>query len=266
MPRFSANLHFLFPERPFLERFAAARAAGFSAVEFPDPYSYEAEELLARLRDERLECALLNLPMGNRAQGEMGLAALPDRVDAFRAGVAAGIAVARRLGCPRLNCLAGRQPPGADPAALRATLVENLRFAARAFAQEGLTLCLEAINTVDVPGFLLSGSQQAVDLLAEVGEPNVKVQYDCYHMRMMGEDLLPTLTRLHPFIGHIQIGDVPGRHEPGTGTISYPQLFRHLDQLGYAGWVGAEYHPSRRTEETFAWKTPAPAGAGSRES
>jgi hydroxypyruvate isomerase len=262
MPRFSANLNFLFQERPFLDRFAAARAAGFTAVEFPDPYSYDRLELAARLREHQLECVLLNLPMGKRAQGEMGLASLPDRLPEFREGVAAGIEAALQLQCPRLNCLAGRPPAGADPAELWATLIENLRFAARAFARAGLTLCVEPINTVDVPGFLLSRSQQVVDLLTEVGEPNLRLQYDCYHMRVMGDDLLPTLTRLHPLIGHIQIGDVPGRHEPGTGEVPYPALFRLLDQLGYPGWVGAEYRPSTRTEDTFSWKTRTEAGGG----
>jgi hydroxypyruvate isomerase len=257
MPRFSANLNFLFPERPFLERFAAAAAAGFQAVEFPDPYSYDRDDLDARLRQHGLLCVLLNLPMGQRAQGEMGLACLPDRRAEFRAGVATAIETALHLRCPRMNCLPGRQPAGADPRELRATLIENLRFAAGEFSRAGLRLCVEPINTVDVPGFLISGSQQAADLLAEVGAENVELQYDCYHMRVMGDDLLPALTRFSSIIGHIQIGDVPGRHEPGSGEIPYPRLFQHLDRLGYAGWVGAEYRPSRRTEETLAWKAAA---------
>jgi hydroxypyruvate isomerase len=262
MPRFSANLNFLFNEQPFLERFAAAAAAGFTAVEFPDPYSYPGEELADRLREHALDCVLLNLPMGDRRGGEMGIACLPDRRAEFRDGVAAGIEAALALSCPRLNCLAGRQPAGADPGELRATLIENLRFGARAFRKAGLRLCVEPINTVDVPGFLLSGSQQTVDLLREVGEDNLELQYDCYHMRVMGDDLLPALSRLHPLIGHIQIGDVPGRHEPGSGEIPYPLLFQHLDRLGYAGWVGAEYRPSRRTEETFTWKDAVESAPG----
>jgi hydroxypyruvate isomerase len=262
MPRFSANLNFLFNERPFLERFAAAAAAGFRAVEFPDPYSYGRHELSGRLRQHGLACVLLNLPMGDRAKGEMGIACLPDRRSQFRDSVAAGIEAALALSCPRLNCLAGRQPAGADPGELRATLIENLRLGARELGKAGLRLCVEPINTVDVPGFLLSGSQQTIDLLREVGEDNLELQYDCYHMRIMGDDLLSALSRLHPRIGHVQIGDVPGRHEPGSGEIPYPLLFQHLDRLGYAGWVGAEYRPSRRTEETFAWKAQAESAPG----
>jgi hydroxypyruvate isomerase len=259
MPRFSANLHFLFNERPFLERFAAARAAGFAAVEFPDPYSYEREALAAGLRDNRLECALMNLPMGQRAQGEMGIACLPDRVAEFREGVARAIDIARHLHCPRLNCLAGRAPAGASRAELLAVLKQNLRFAARSFAAAGLTVCLEPINSIDVPDFLLTGSQAAVDVISEVGEPNLKLQYDCYHLELMEGDLPATISRLLPVIGHVQIADVPGRHEPGTGRIPYPQLFAHLDRIGYRGWVGAEYRPSQRTEDTFAWKQAAGA-------
>jgi hydroxypyruvate isomerase len=258
MLRFSANLHFLFVERPFMERFAAAKDAGFAAVEFPDPYSHERAELAARLRENRLDCVLMNLPMGQRDRGEMGIACLPDRKEEFRAGVALAVEAARQLHCPRFNCLAGKRPEGADPALLRNTLIENLRFAARAFARAQLTLCVEPINTVDAPGFFLDRSQPTVELLREVGEPNLRLQFDCYHLHMMKEDLLDGLTRLLPVIGHIQVSDVPGRHEPGSGEIDYPRLFAHLDALGYAGWVGAEYRPSRRTEETLQWM---PAGS-----
>ncbi len=259
MPRFSANLHFLFGEYPFMERFAAANDAGFSAVEFPDPYSHDRDQLAAQLRQHGLSCVLMNLPMGRRDQGEMGIACLPDRTDEFQRGVAQAIEVGRLLGCPRFNCLAGRRPEGADPAVLRATLLQNLRHAARAFAAHGLSLTVEPINTHDTPGFLLDGSAATVDLLRELHEPNVQLQFDCYHLQRMGEDLFENVRRLLPVIGHIQIGDVPGRHEPGSGTIDYPRMFQHLDAIGYRGWVGAEYRPSRRTEETLQWM-PRPAG------
>jgi hydroxypyruvate isomerase len=253
MPRFSANLHFLFGEYPFMERFAAAKDAGFSAVEFPDPYSQDGDALAAQLSGLDLQCVLMNLPMGRRDQGEMGIACLPDRTEEFRAGVARAIEAGRRLHCPRFNCLAGRRPPGADPALLRRTLLENLRHAARAFAEHGLFLTVEPINTHDTPGFFLDGSAVAVDLIRELDERNLELQFDCYHLHRMGEELFDSARRLLPVIGHIQVSDVPGRHEPGSGVIDYPGLFAHLDAIGYRGWVGAEYHPSRRTEETLHW-------------
>jgi hydroxypyruvate isomerase len=257
VPRFSANLHFLFGEHPFLDRFAAAAQAGFSAVEFPDPYAHPLPELAARLRAHALQCVLLNLPMGDRANGEMGIACLPDRRDEFRAGLARAIEAARALDCPRLNCMAGRQPAGADPRRLRDTLVENLRLAAEACAGAGLEVTLEPLNTTDIPDIFVRGSQQAIDLIEAAGAPNLRLQFDCYHLQLMEGALESSLERLLPRIGHIQIGDVPGRHEPGTGGIPYPRIFALLDRLGYSGWVGAEYHPSQRTDLTFGWM---PAG------
>jgi hydroxypyruvate isomerase len=254
VPRFSANLGFLFTERPFLERFAAAASAGFRGVEFADPYAHPPDEIAVRLQEHGLECALFNLPMGDRAKGDMGLGCLPDRVEEFNDGLALAADIARRLGCARVNCMAGRAPEGADPTELRATLVANLKRAARALARVGVTVCLEALNTVDCPGFFVSGSQQAADLLRDVAEDNVRLQFDCYHMQVMEGDLHASLTRLFPLIGHIQFADAPGRHEPGTGDIDHDRLFAHLDALGYGGWVGAEYRPSRRTEETLGWK------------
>jgi hydroxypyruvate isomerase len=253
VPRFAANLGFLFPERPFLERFAAAAQAGFRAVEFADPYAQPGE--LARLLDAHaLECALFNLPMGDRARGDRGIACLPDRVDEFRAGVALAVDAARALRCPRVNCIAGVRPPGADGDVLRATLVANLRFAARAFAGAGLTLCLEAINERDVPGFFLCSAALAVEVIGEVGADNLRLQFDCYHMQIIEGDPAASLDRLFPLVGHVQFADAPGRHEPGTGTIPYDRLFAQLDGLGYRGWVGAEYHPSKkRTEDTLGW-------------
>jgi hydroxypyruvate isomerase len=254
MPRFSANLNFLFTEVPFLDRFAAAARAGFAAVEFPDPYSYPREEIAARLREHQLACVLFNMPMGDRDQGERGIACLPDRAAEFRDGVARAIDHARALGCPRINCMAGRLPAGADPALARATLVTNARFAARELARAGLTLCLEALSTLECPGFFLTGTQQAVDVVRDVGESNVRLQYDCYHMHVMEGDVPAALTRLLPIIGHIQFADAPGRHEPGTGELRYDEIFALLDRLGYDGWVGAEYSPSRPTPLTLGWK------------
>jgi hydroxypyruvate isomerase len=253
MPRFSANLGFLFPELPFLDRFAAAAAAGFRAVEFANPYSHDAAALAQRLRAHDLACVLLNMPMGDRGRGEMGIACLPDRTDEFRASVARAADAARALGCPSLNCMAGRQPAGADPAALRRTLVGNIRFAARQLARAGLTLNLEPLSTVEFPDIFVRGSAQAVDIIREVAEDNVRLQFDAYHMHIMEGDVPGRLAALLPLIGHVQFADVPGRHEPGTGEVDHRALFSHLDALGYTGWVGAEYRPSRRTEETLAW-------------
>lgn len=259
MPRFSANLHFLFPEHALLARFAAARAAGFTAVEFPDPYSYPLPALTARLAEHDLACVLINLPMGDPTRGDKGLACLPDRQDEFRASVARGVAAARALGCPRANCMAGVAPPGADPALVHATLVDNLRFAARAFGDAGLTLTTEALNTRDVPGFFLSGSDQAAALIAEVAEDNLRFQLDLYHMRMMGEDVLATIARHFPIIEHVQFAEVPGRHEPGPrddGGVPFHAAAAALDARGYRGFMGAEYHPrdpNKGTLATLAW-------------
>jgi hydroxypyruvate isomerase len=252
MPRFSANVGFLFGEHPLLDRFAAAAAAGFTAIELADPYGQTAE-IAARLDAHRLTCALFNMPMGDRAAGEKGIACLPDRVAAFRDGVAATADAARLLRCDRVNCMAGVAPAGVDPRALEATLVENVRFAARELRKVGVTVCLEALNTVERPGFFLSGSRQAAGLLRAIGEENVAFQLDLYHLAVMGEDLAATLERALPIVGHVQFADHPGRHEPGTGQLPLPALFAQLDRLGYRGWVGAEYAPSRRTEETLGW-------------
>jgi hydroxypyruvate isomerase len=253
VPRFSANLGFLFTEVPFLDRFAAAAAAGFHAVEFPDPHSHDLDAVAALLRQHALSCVLVNMPLGDRARGERGLACLPGRAPEFREGVARAIAAARALGCPRVNCMAGRAPAGADPRALGATLVENLKYAAQELARAELTVCLEPLSTLDTPDLFLTGTRQAVEVIRDVAEDNVRLQLDCYHMHLMEGGLAASLARLLPLVEHVQIADAPGRHEPGSGEIDYPALFAELDRLGYAGWVGAEYHPTRRTEETLGW-------------
>lgn len=251
MPRFAANLSFLFAEHDFLARFGAAARAGFRAVEFHSPYEHAGAQIAARLAAEGLECVLFNLPMGERAAGDFGIACLPGREAEFRAGVAKALDYARALACPRLNCIAGRVPAGADRARFQATLAANLGFAARECAREGVDLVVEPINTVDVPGFALASSAEAMALIAEV--EGLGLQYDLYHMAMMGEDLAAGLDRLAPAIRHVQFADAPGRHEPGTGRIDFRGLFARLDANGYRGWVSAEYRPSRRTEQTLGW-------------
>jgi len=253
MPRFAANLGFLFPERPFVERFGAAASAGFTAVEFAQPYPYEARELAELLEANGLEMVLFNLPMGDTAIGDFGLGCLPGREAEFRDGVARAIAYAGVLGNERVNCIAGKAPPGADPALLRATLLANLKYAAREFSRAGLTLLLEPLNTVDAPGFFVPRQAEGAALVAETGADNAGLQYDIYHAAMMGDDPVEGLARFAPVIRHVQFADAPGRHEPGTGTIDIAGCFARLDALGYEGWTSAEYRPSKATPETLGW-------------
>ena len=253
MLRFAANLSMLFPEAPFLDRFALAARAGFAAVECQFPYEAPAAEIRARLDDLGLAMVLHNLPAGDR-----GLACLPHRVDEFRAGVPRAIAYAHALGVRQVNCLAGIAPAGADAATLRRTLVDNLRFAARAFADDGLRLLVEPINTFDMPGFFVNRTPQAVALLDDVGEANAFVQYDAYHAQRMEGELAATLAKYLPRIAHVQVADNPGRHEPGTGEIRFEFLFAELERLGYEGWIGCEYKPAGRTDVGLDW---LPAGA-----
>lgn len=256
MPRFAANVSMLFTEAPFLERFALAAHAGFAAVECQFPYEAPAAEIRARLDAHGLAMVLHNLPAGDWAAGDRGLAALPGRVDEFRAGVPRAIAYAHALGVTQLNCLAGIAPAGADADTVHRTLVDNLRFAARALAAEGLKLLVEPINTADIPGFVVSRTAQCVALLDEVGAPNAFVQYDAYHAQRMEGELAGTLARHLPRIAHVQVADNPGRHEPGTGEIRFDFLFAELDRLGYAGWVGCEYRPAGRTDVGLDWLPP----------
>lgn len=257
MPRFAANLSTLFTEVPFLDRFALAREAGFEAVEVQFPYAWAAAEIRERLAAAHLQLVLHNLPAGDWSAGERGIACLPDRRDDFRAGVQQGIDYALALGAPQLNALAGVTPSGADEAAeaeMHATMVDNLRFAAAACAKAGIELLVEAINTHDVPGFRLSRSAQALALIDEVGASNLRLQYDVYHMQRMEGELAATIERKLARIGHIQISDNPGRHEPGSGEINFAFLFRHLQRIGYQGWIGCEYNPVGDTTLGLGWR------------
>ncbi|MCQ9376631.1 hydroxypyruvate isomerase [Methyloversatilis sp. XJ19-49] len=253
MPRFCANLSLLFTEQPFVARYAAAAGAGFTGVECHFPYGVPAGALAGELQAHQLEQVLFNLPPGNWAAGERGIACLPDRVDEFEAGVWQALDYARVLGCRRINCLAGLAPDDADRAALLAVMERNVRFAARALSREGIELMIEPINTRDMPGFLLNQSAETLALIERVGEPNVKLQYDVYHMQIMEGDLARTLQRELARIGHVQIADNPGRHEPGSGEINYPFLFDWLDRIGYTGWVSAEYLPAGNTTAGLGW-------------
>jgi len=253
MPRFAANLSMLFTEVPFLERFERAARAGFSSVEVQFPYEATAGAIRDRLVANRLTMVLHNLPGGNAAAGDRGIGANPDRVEEFRAGVAQALTYATTLGVPQLNCLAGIPPAGTPGEVARATFVANLRFAAAALKSAGLKLLIEPINNFDVPGFWLNHTALALSVLDEVGADNAFVQYDIYHAQRYEGELAATLQKHLPRIGHIQVADNPGRHEPGTGEINYPFLFHHLDRIGYTGWIGCEYLPAGGTESGLGW-------------
>jgi len=253
MPKFAANLTMLFNEVPFLDRFERAAKAGFDAVEFLFPYAFPAAEIKARLDANGLALVLHNLPAGDWDAGERGIACLPDRVEEFRRGVTTAIEYATALGAPRLNCLAGKAPAGANDDVLRETFVANLKFAAAELEQAGLRLVIEPINTFDIPGFYLSRTPQAIAILDAVGSDNLYVQYDIYHAQRMEGELAATLAKHLARIDHIQLADNPGRNEPGTGEINYDFLFAHLDAIGYAGHVGCEYKPAATTEAGLGW-------------
>jgi hydroxypyruvate isomerase len=253
VPKLAANLSTLFPEVRFLDRFAAAARAGFRYVEYQFPYQWHPDELARRARDAGVEVVLHNLPAGDFAKGDRGIACLPGRDPEFRDGVEQAIAYAKAVNCPRLNCLAGLAPAERPHFAL---LVENVRYAARKLGAAGLSLTLEPINTRTVPGFFLSRSAQALDVLNAAGEGNAFLQYDFFHMQIMEGDLARTVERLLPRIGHIQLADVPDRHEPGTGEINFDFLLHRLDGLGYSGYVGCEYNPKGETLEGLKWARP----------
>lgn len=253
MPRFSANLSTLFGEVELPERFEAAARAGFKAVEIQFPYAWDRTRLARIAAHAGVEVVLINMPAGDPDRGDRGIACLPSRAGEFRESVARAIDYAAALGCRQMNCLAGVAPPGIEEAALHATYVSNLRYAAGELARTGMTLLVEPISTLAVPGFHLSRSADAFALVDEVGAGNLKVQYDLYHMCVMGDDLGATVAANLGRIGHMQFADVPGRHEPGTGEIDFPPLFELIDHLGYRGWIGAEYTPAGRTGDSLAW-------------
>ena len=254
MPRFAANLSLLFTEVPFLDRFALAREHGFEAVEFLFPYACEPEQIQRRLARHGLTLVLHNLPPGDWSAGDRGLACDPRRVAEFRASVELGLEYALALQVPRVHCMAGLKPPRASRERVQATYLDNLRHAAERLGAHGIDVLIEPINPFDMPGYFLQGSAQAESILNACGQRNVRLQYDVYHMQRTEGELARTLERLLPRIGHIQIADNPGRHEPGTGEINFPFPFQYLDRLGYAGWVGCEYLPSATSASSFGWR------------
>jgi hydroxypyruvate isomerase len=237
MPKFAANLTMLFTEYDFLDRFERAAKAGFRGVEYLFPYPYKVEDLVQRLQANDLTQVLHNLPAGDWSAGERGIACLPDRVGEFRDSVGKAIEYATALKCPLVNCLAGIAPSGVDQTKLN------------------IKLLIEPINTLDIPGFYLTRTNQAIELIDQTGSDNIFVQYDVYHMQIMEGDLARTVEKNLSRIAHIQLADNPGRNEPGTGEINYPFLFGHFDRIGYDGWIGCEYKPKGKTEEGLGWFT-----------
>ncbi len=253
MPRFAANLTFLFTELPFMERFSAARNAGFRAVEFMSPYDYDMGDIKARLKETGLRLILCNLPAGNWAGGDRGTACNPERREEFREGVAKGIDAARTLGFDRMNCLAGLKPEAFSDKETWEMIVENVRFAAIALGQEGIRLMVEPINRFDMPGFALNTCANALKMIEEVDHPNAYLQFDIYHARREGEDVTAILRNHLDRIGHIQIADCPGRHQPGTGETDFRFLLPEIDRLGYQGFVSMEYVPKPDTLTSLQW-------------
>lgn len=255
MIRFSANLTMLFTEVDFPDRFEQAAKASFKAVEYMFPYPWKKEDLAERLQRYGLQQVLFNLPAGDWESGDRGVACLPGREQEFRDGVGKAIEYAKALGYPLINYVVGAASPEVQEKAHR-TLVNNLHFAAAALEKEKIRLLIEPLNPLDFPVFCLKGSRGALQLIEEVGHPNLWLQYDIYHMQVMEGNLMRTIQANFSRIAHIQIADNPGRNEPGTGEINFPNIFRFLDQLGYEGWIGCEYKPLGKTEEGLGWMKP----------
>jgi hydroxypyruvate isomerase len=266
MPRFAANLHYLFTERPFLDRFEAAAAAGFKAVEFQVPYDFPPAELRARLRGCSLEMVLFDAPMGDWAAGERGLAALPGREQEFRRSLKPVLGYAEALDCRTVHVMAGVAGTGSDYERAEKTYIENLRFATRFLERDGIVAVIEPINhklglvasgpsytTQGMHGYFLNHTDHARRILQEVGAGNLRLHLDCYHMQMLEGHLADTIRENIALVRHFQIAGVPGRHEPDVGEINYPFLFDLMDELGYAGWVGCEYRPKSDTRQGLKW-------------
>lgn len=255
MPKFAANVSMLFTEHPFLERFEHAKMAGFQAVEFLFPYEYDIAAIARELRRNELELVLFNLPAGNFAAGDRGMANDPGRIEEFRAGVHEGLKIAAELKSGRLNCLAGLRLADVPEETQAATLADNLRYAADAAASAGVLQVVEPLNAFDAPGYFLPTPESGFAIVARVAHPNLLLQYDVYHSQRMRGNLAATIAARIGQIGHVQIADSPARNEPGTGEINYPFVLQALDDAGYDGWVSLEYRPRDSTESSLAWLT-----------
>lgn len=256
MPRFAANLSMMFNEVPFLDRFALAAKAGFKGVEFLFPYEHPAAEIAARLKDNGLQQVLFNAPAGDFAKGERGMAAIPGKQAAFRDSIRIALEYATTLACPRLHIMAGLKPEGVAHDTLTAVYGANLAYAAEECAKVGVKPIIEPINHRDIPGFFLNTTDQAAAIIAAVGPEKLGMQFDLYHCQITEGDVVKRVEKHLPLIAHMQVADTPGRHEPGTGEVNWPFVFKTIDALGFRGWIGCEYRPAGETLAGLSWFAP----------
>ena len=256
MPRFAANLSMMFNEVPFLDRFALAAKAGFKGVEFLFPYDHPAAEIAARLKDNGLQQVLFNAPAGDFGKGERGMAAIPGKQAAFRDSIKLALEYATTLACPRLHIMAGLKPEGVAHDTLTAVYGANLAYAAEECAKVGVKPIIEPINHRDIPGFFLNTTDQAAAIIAAVGPEKLGMQFDLYHCQITEGDVVKRVEKHLPLIAHMQVADTPGRHEPGTGEVNWPFVFKTIDALGFRGWIGCEYRPAGDTLAGLSWFAP----------
>ena len=251
MPRFSVNISMMFTELPFLDRFAAAAAAGFTGVDIQFPYEFPVARIAQEARDADVSIVLINAPAGDRSRNEPGIACQPERREEFREGIDIACEYAQILQCSRVNILAGRV--GSHPEVNHATLIDNLAHGSDMLARINVQALVEPINGIDVPGYFIQTTADAVACINEVRRENLKLQFDIYHRHVSEGNVLDALTEFAPLIGHIQFADAPGRRQPGTGVINYSDIFKKIDKVGYSGWVGAEYIPTHSTADSLVW-------------
>ena len=256
MPRFAANLSMMFNEVPFLDRFALAAKAGFKGVEFLFPYDHPAAEIAARLKDNGLQQVLFNAPAGDFGKGERGMAAIPGKQAAFRDSIKLALEYATTLACPRLHIMAGLKPEGVAHDTLTAVYGANLAYAAEECAKAGVKPIIEPINHRDIPGFFLNTTDQAAAIIAAIGPEKLGLQFDLYHCQITEGDVVKRVAKHLPLIAHMQVADTPGRHEPGTGEVNWPFVFKTIDALGFRGWIGCEYRPAGETLAGLSWFAP----------
>ncbi len=251
MPRFSVNISMMFTELPFLDRSAAAAAAGFTGVDIQFPYAFPAAQLAEQAEAADVSIVLINAPGGDQSRREPGIACQPNRKEEFREGIEIACEYAQILQCPRVNILAGRV--GRNPEANRATLIDNLEYGSDMLARINAQALVEPINGNDVPGYFIQTTADAVACINHVRRENLKLQFDIYHRQVSEGNVIDALTQFALHIGHIQFADAPGRHQPGTGVIKFSEIFKKIDEIGYSGWVGAEYIPTHNTVDSLDW-------------